>query len=1375
MQPFAPPSIGTSGPQIDFDARRVDYLERVVVRSLLKSAPLDAWNARERAAHPVAKPGTDPPEMVSRYDAGYATLCDAVADVGLRVLDPGLDDVREALRSLPPDAQTDQLRAWLTSENRPSALARAMLARADPSRVDELFGWTRTGINLPTYWAPTLGSVHMEYLLDTADFGANELLRVLYLLAAVPDHLRDAAQRWRDPDALDRDANFPAGAAEQLRSMFTTFKYWFDDPFRCSEFTGRAKEIREQATPEAKVINHEEKMDPGADMTYWSENHRLLFATAEYLAGQWWPDDLFVSARNHRKEGPGGPPRQGDIDGSAHRDRGRARALRWLNERLRLGFSEWNAPGYYVEDLLPLLNLIDFAADEQVSTRAAMVADMLVLDLAVNHQGGAFAGSAGRAYFEHKNCVWEQSVRDTAELLFAARGHYVGMDNAAIFLATSPVYRPPDAVLAIAARPPARATSRSRVSITFGEAPEHGVGFASPDDMEFWWSRGAYAAKQTILGSHKVAADYGLLKTPPFKDIIPMIEAAAKAIDAAEDVGAGILGGLAGAAAGFAIAGPLGAVGGAVAGAIEGSEQPHFSEADAADLASVITEGSVLSRSNLYAHKAGGALLASAQNFRPGQLNFQSLPCVAALENGAMVWTTYPSAGSHLGITFGTSTWMLLGAIVGGPIGLVVGAFLPEAKIVDEDLFKADTHDGPNWWTGNAVQPRVVQQRGAAIVAYQAQEIQKLLFGQRTHAWFPKRQFDDVCGPQPGRANIDSGRWFFGRAGDSYVGLFSALETDWTSGGPWQDVELRAEGPTNVFVTQIGSAAEFGSFERFVAEVADARINVSGLHLGELECSYDVPRGRRLELHYDSDSRYGGETIAEDEFPRLLNPYTRIAWQQDRYVVQYGDRSVVHDVVAGKRTIGGRLDQLEHDTPLTFYAQNMALLPWPLYKGVDRDRALDHLIEALRTRAPDLVGLSEVWTDADRGAVRDGLADIYPYTIDGPHDPLLDTPFRDVEMMGGGLLLMSRHRIVASSSSVYRQCAGDDCHANKGVLHARVCPRGHPCTVDVFLTHSQAADPAVAGTTAAAREAVEAQIRHLAAFIRGSRDAVCPAVLFGDFNIDAFAHPDLYMELVSTLGAPTDPLPAVNLEGRSRPTGTSESDDGHVSSFARDHLSRPAEDPTRFGDTTERLDYVFLLPGLLYGQHTATADVVVEQWEPGRDMSDHYGVETFVDTTVQSLPEDRPIESAMITLSGFRCLQSTSGPGADEVVFTLTARPDLGGAVSVEAPETDGVEAGSAVSFDPTPIALGDPGEELELVVDGREIDALSIDDSLGSSSRTLRRDELLAAAAAGSLTIGMPVSRGDGAEYVVDLELIVQAPGTETKPPTAPAASTGR
>ncbi len=627
MRPFDPPGIGDSGIQQDFDARRVDLLERVLKRALVKSTPLDAWVAEERRVDPVPHPD-DAAQQVSRKEAGYETICDAVADVGLGVLDPGVAAADQRLRELPPAERDAQQRAWLESDNRVAALARTVLVREHPDRADELFGWARAGVDPNVYWATKLRSVHMEYLLDTADFGANELLRFVYLLGDTPEHLRDAALRWRAPGHLGCAPNFPAHATEQLRRTFTSFKYWFDDPFRCSEFEGRPKAIREQADDAAKAINNHEKMDPGADMTYWSENHRLLFATAEYLAGQLWPEDLFVSARQHRKEGPDGPPRAGDRSGREHRDSGRRRVLRWLDERLRLGFAEFNAPGYYVEDAMPLLNLADFAVDEVVRTKAAMVLDLLLFDIAVNMTGGAFAGSAGRAYFEHKNCVWDQSIRDFAEVCFGTRGHFVEMSNAAVFLATSPVYSPPDVLVEIARHPPSRVTSRSRVSINFEEAREHGVGFSSADDMEFWWSRAGYATKQTIIGSRKVATEHGLLDTPPFKEVIPMLETVAKAIDTAEDVGAGILGAIGGAAVGFVVAGPVGAVAGAVGGAVVGSSIPDYTIEDAADMASVLTEGSVLSRANLYSHRAGGAHLASVQDFRAGQVSFQSQPCV---------------------------------------------------------------------------------------------------------------------------------------------------------------------------------------------------------------------------------------------------------------------------------------------------------------------------------------------------------------------------------------------------------------------------------------------------------------------------------------------------------------------------------------------------------------------------------------------------------------------------------------------------------------------------------------------------------------------------------------------------------------------------
>jgi endonuclease/exonuclease/phosphatase family metal-dependent hydrolase len=1365
MRPFDP-GVGDSGPQIDFDERRVRYLESVAVRALVKSPRLQVWVDEQKRLDPVQRPGADKPDPVSRYEAGYDTICVAVADVGIEALDPGLDAVREELRAMTPDERTAQLRAWLLDEkDRVRALGRAVLARARPERTDELFGWSKAGIDLATYWAPNIASVHMEYLLETADFGANELIRILYLLPEVPEHLQTAALRWRDPDALGREPNFPADGLPRLRTLFTDFKYWMDDPFRCSEFTGFAKEVRAKKTDAAKAINTHEEMEEGRDMTYWSENHRLLFATAEYLAGQFWPDEQFVSMRAHRKEGPAGPPRPGDLTGAEHRDSARRRVLRWLDERLRTGFAEWNAPGYYVYDVMPLLNLVDFAADEQVRVRAAMVLDLLVFDLAVNLQGGAFAGAAGRAYFEHKNCVWGQSVRDCCELLFGTFGHFADASNAAIFLATSPGYRPPDALLLLGARPPRRFTSRSRVSISFDEAADHGVGFRTLDDMEFWWSRAGYATKETIRGSIQVATNHGLLQTPPFREILPLITAVAEGIDTAEDVGAGILGGIAAGALGLAVGGPVGMVAGAALGAYGGASILDFNVEDAADMASVITEGSVLSRANTYAHRDGGASLASVQDFRPGQLNFQGLPCIAALANGAMVWTSYPSAGSALQLTLDSSTWAFLGAIAGGPIGFVVGAFaMPDIEI-DEDIFPV-SHDGPTWWTGNVVQPRVVQQDGAAITAYQAKEIQTLLFGERTHAWFPRSQFKRTSGPHAARCNHDSGRWFFGAVAHSYVALFSARETNWTHGGPWDDREIRAEGPTNIFITQIGSADTFGSFEAFVAAVTTARVHVSGLHGGgELQCSYDVPNGQRLELHYDGVSRYGGLPVWEDHFPRMHNPFTRISWGQDRYAIQYGGRSVVHDVVAGSRTTGRELHELVHDTPLTFYAQNMALLPGPLYKGVDRDRALAHLVDVLRARRPDVVGLSEIWVSGERDDVREALADVYPFTIEGAHDPLVETPLGDVEIMGGGLLLLSRHPIVASASTVYRQCSGDDCLTNKGVLHARIAPRGHPCGVDVFLTHTQAPHPTVGGTTAGARAAVEAQIRHLASFVRGCRDVAGPAVLFGDFNVDWFAHRDLYDYLVATLGLPVDTKPAVDLEGRPRATGTSESDDDDVSSFHDDHPARPADDPRRFAATTERLDYIFSVPGLLFEQHVAGARVVVEQWTPGRDMSDHYGAEATFDTTRQRLPADRAVVRLTVALRGFRCLQTTSGPGDDEVSFSLEVRSGRSQGPTSTA-EYEDVEPGTAVTVESAAVEV-DGGDEVTLIVRGRESDWLSADDALGTAVVTLAKDELLAVADAGPTLVGMPILTGDGGEYAVDVVVTVEAP-TSARPRTA-------
>ena len=247
--------------------------------------------------------------------------------------------------------------------------------------------------------------------------------------------------------------------------------------------------------------------------------------------------------------------------------------------------------------------------------------------------------------------------------------------------------------------------------------------------------------------------------------------------------------------------------------------------------------------------------------------------------------------------------------------------------------------------------PRVVQQGNAAIIAYKPGAFQQLLFGNRTHAWFPKSAFDgnadaddwaeydvpSLPGPTPTpmprvdtiarppmirsltpvpsvNSNVDTGAWIFGRAGDGYVALYSGQKPEWTTSGDWADREIMAEGKRNVFILQVGSREEFGSYLNFKRRVLASRIHINGLHwsYSDFQCSYDSPGGKRLELHYDDDQvRYAGLEFSDDDFPRVRNPFSQVAWGQDRYAIQHAGVSVIHDVARGERLLERGLTRVE--------------------------------------------------------------------------------------------------------------------------------------------------------------------------------------------------------------------------------------------------------------------------------------------------------------------------------------------------------------------------------------------------------------------------------------------------------------------------------
>lgn len=186
----------------------------------------------------------------------------------------------------------------------------------------------------PDFNALLLECDYIDARYDKADFSIQTLLRLMYgYNKAIPEDVQT-----------------------RIKETLLGFKYWMDQPGEDS-------------------------------MCYWSENHQILFATSEYLAGQLYPQEVFVNDQ------------QTGID---HQAMGKERVLIWLEQRWLYGFTEWYSNTYYKEDVLALSNLIDFAEDEEVVVKAQMVMDLLWYDVASQSYKGTFVTTSGRLYEDNK-------------------------------------------------------------------------------------------------------------------------------------------------------------------------------------------------------------------------------------------------------------------------------------------------------------------------------------------------------------------------------------------------------------------------------------------------------------------------------------------------------------------------------------------------------------------------------------------------------------------------------------------------------------------------------------------------------------------------------------------------------------------------------------------------------------------------------------------------------------------------------------------------------------------------------------------------------------------------------------------------------------
>jgi len=252
--------------------------------------------------------------------------------------------------------------------------------------------------------------------------------------------------------------------------------------------------------------------EPGTDsMCYWTENHHILFSVNEYLAGQLYPEGVF---------------RNSGMTGREKMKKAEPRIRKWLELRFKTGFIEWLSNVYYDEDMPALLNLIDFARDEKLTVRAAMVTDLMFYDMAVNSYYGQFVCSHGRTYTEEKKSALKESTTDTTKLMFGM-GVFANLDNmTAPLLALTENYRMPEVFFDIAAdtaRP--EIVSRQRCSIRFRDAKKWGYGKKDLTSAMGLLSAGGYSHPRTINHMARMLDAFGWWENKFFQEFLPFRKA----------------------------------------------------------------------------------------------------------------------------------------------------------------------------------------------------------------------------------------------------------------------------------------------------------------------------------------------------------------------------------------------------------------------------------------------------------------------------------------------------------------------------------------------------------------------------------------------------------------------------------------------------------------------------------------------------------------------------------------------------------------------------------------------------------------------------------------------------------------------------------
>lgn len=199
--------------------------------------------------------------------------------------------------------------------------------------------------------------------------------------------------------------------------------------------------------------------EPGDTVMYMgSENHRLLFHVAEWMAGQLFPTEEFTNSRQR---------------GLYHATKGRVYITEWLRQRGRFGFDEWHSNAYFPICIAPLLNVHDFAINEDYKLRqmAKAVLDYMFFILAADTFHGVLGTTHGRSYGRYIKDPDFEGTAATCWLLYGTGSLVQGVSGMAPVSLASSDYELPRILHDIAHDDEAIVESKQRQGILKGSKP----------------------------------------------------------------------------------------------------------------------------------------------------------------------------------------------------------------------------------------------------------------------------------------------------------------------------------------------------------------------------------------------------------------------------------------------------------------------------------------------------------------------------------------------------------------------------------------------------------------------------------------------------------------------------------------------------------------------------------------------------------------------------------------------------------------------------------------------------------------------------------------------------------------------------------------